>query len=155
MNPNHIFNALGCGSQDFNVTLTITNAEGCSSSSSQTVTVLRRPDIEFEDASGNNFDNCANVSTNYTVTVNNTSSSQACITSYSINWGDGSPVINVTNASFPITHTYTYLSSFYLEITANGDNSCSNSVTYFVKNSSNPAGGITNLEIQQIFVHLL
>ena len=50
--PNHKFNtALGCGFKTFDVTLTVTDANGCSSSKTKQVTVRRKPDIEFFDAS--------------------------------------------------------------------------------------------------------
>src|SRR5690606_26747562 len=143
-NPNHIFEALGCGgSQNFNVTLTVTDVYGCTTTESQMINVLRKPEISFIDIDSqfNPFDNCGSSSSNpsYTINVGNTSPSTSCITSYNVNWGDGNTETNVT---FPASHTYQNLGSFNMTITAVGDSGCNNSVTYLVKNSSNPIGAI-------------
>ena len=47
-NPSHVFEALGCGTQSFNVTLTVTDSNGDASIDYQ-VTVLQRPEISFID----------------------------------------------------------------------------------------------------------
>lgn len=145
-NPMHSFTAVGCGSQVFNVTLTVSDATGLTASIVKPITVKQSPDINFSDLDNSftPFDNCRNASASapsYTIRVGNTSAS-ACISSYSINWGDGSPV--QANVTFPAPHTYTALGTYFMTITATGINGCTATKTYIVKNVSNPSGGITS-----------
>ena len=106
-NPDHSFQAsLGCGSENFNVTLVVTDVNNDTTTISKPITIEKIPDISFEDVNsgfGVPFENCNQGPVNYTVTVGNTSNSSSCITSYSINWGDGTSASNVT---FPLSHTY-------------------------------------------------
>ncbi|MDI1315791.1 PKD domain-containing protein [Flavobacterium sp.] len=147
-NPMHSFTSLGCGTTTFSVVLTVTRG-GCTVTRTQNVTVKQKPDISFNDpnatSSANQFSNCTVASltnTSYSITVDNTSASLGCITSYSINWGDTTPSQN--NINFPISHTYTQLSVYNMVITAIGNFNCSNSVSYEVKNISNPSAGVLN-----------
>ena len=78
-NPTHVFNSLGCGTKNFNVSLTITDSNGCSDTTIKPVTIKQKPDISFEDAD-NPFDepfkNCDNASASnpiYQITIGNTS----------------------------------------------------------------------------------
>ncbi|MEL0456156.1 PKD domain-containing protein [Flavobacteriaceae bacterium SZ-1-7] len=145
ISPTHTFTSLGCGFQNVNVTLTVTDANGCSNSVTKAVSVQQKPRLEFTDLDQpfNAFNNCGNNTTDptYTINVGLGNVSATCINSYNVNWGDGSPI--ETNVSFPATHTYTQLGSFSMVITGNGTN-CDNTVTYLIKNSSNPTGAIVN-----------
>lgn len=142
-NPIHTFTSLGCGSATFNVTLTVTSG-GCSVSRTRTITVKQKPDISFGDVNFpfDPFSNCSNASSNpvYSITVGNESIS-TCITSYSINWGDGNTQNNV---SFPISHTYPQTGVYNMIISATGNNGCINSRNYIIKNVSNPIGGLNS-----------
>ena len=142
-NPSHAFVALGCGTSNFTVTLTVT-VGNCSVSRTKTISVKQKPDISFTDVNFpfDPFSNCSNASTNpvYTITVGNASVS-TCVTSYSIDWGDGNTENNVT---FPLTHTYNSIGAYSMIISALGTNGCSNSVTYIIKNVSNPLGGLNS-----------
>jgi gliding motility-associated-like protein len=138
--PNRIFEALGCGNQNFTVKLTVTDENECSSSTTKSITVKQKPDIEFFDADFKNFDNCGNASTNYTINLDNSSNSN-CINNYFIDWGDGNTESITT---FPISHNYTEISVFNLKIKATANNGCVNEVSYEVKNVSNPAGGLAS-----------
>jgi gliding motility-associated-like protein len=142
-NPSHSFTSLGCGTATFNVVLTITGG-GCTVTRNRTVTVKQKPDISFSDNINpfDPFSNCNNAAANpvYSIIVENTSAS-SCISSYSINWGDGNTQSNIT---FPINHTYNLIGAYSMVITANGNNGCSNSKTYIIKNVSNPLGGINS-----------
>lgn len=142
-NPNHVFTSLGCGTTTFNVTLTV-SVGSCTVTKTKIVTVKQKPNIEFIDVNFpfDPFSNCSNASTNpvYSITVGNNSVS-TCISSFSINWGDGNTQNNV---SFPISHTYTAIGAYSMVITANGTNGCNNSVTYIIKNVSNPLGGLNS-----------
>lgn len=141
-NPNHSYNTLGCGNSNFTVTLIATDNNGCSSASTKTITVRQKPLLEFEDIDNrfNPFNNCGNNTSDPAYTINvGLSNASSCINSYSIDWGDGSSIEN--NATFPITHTYNELGSFNMRITGNGTN-CDNTVSYLIKNSSNPTGAV-------------
>jgi gliding motility-associated-like protein len=145
MNPSHSFTAVGCGTKNFNVTLTVTDANGQISSKTKSVSVKEKPDLKFTDqnASGPNkhFERCGDNNSNpkYTINVVNSSASASCVTSYNVNWGDGSTQTGVT---FPASHEYQKLGSYNMVITAIGNNNCNNSVTYVVKNSNNPIGAL-------------
>jgi gliding motility-associated-like protein len=142
-NPSHIFNSLGCGTTTFNVVLTVTS-NGCSVSRTNQVIVLQRPDINFSDVTNpfDPFSNCSNASSNpiFTINVGNNSTS-TCISSFSINWGDGNIESNVV---FPISHTYNSIGAYSMIITAVGNNGCVNTKTYIIKNVSNPLGGLNS-----------
>jgi PKD repeat protein len=143
-NPTHSFDSYGCGSATFNVSLTITGA-GCTVTKTKVVTVKQKPDINFIDAINpfsDPFNNCGNASSNsaYSITVGNSSAS-TCISSFSINWGDGNTQANVT---FPISHTYSATGAYSMTITATGNNGCVNTKTYIIKNVSNPLGGLNS-----------
>lgn len=144
-NPSHSYTALGCGFQNFNVTLTVTDANGEVNSRTRTVSVKQKPDLKFVDQNnpGSNkpFERCGDNNSNpkYTINVGNNSASVGCIAAYNVDWGDGTSEANVT---FPKPHEYQKLGSFNMVITANGSNGCSNSITYVVKNSNNPIGAL-------------
>lgn len=144
-NPSHSFTALGCGTQNFSVTLTVTDANGEVNTKTKTVSVLQKPDLKFVDQNnpGSNkpFERCGDNNSNpkFTINVGNNSNSVGCINAYSVDWGDGNSEANVI---FPKSHEYQKLGSFNMVITANGTNSCSNSITYVVKNSNNPIGAL-------------
>ncbi|MBC7642678.1 MAG: PKD domain-containing protein [Flavobacterium sp.] len=149
INPSHSFNSLGCGTANFTVTLTVTGG-GCTVSTTRVVNVKQKPDIKFNDPNALNgsqssqFSNCSVASISnitYSITVQNISPSVGCVTSYSINWGD---TTSQTNVIFPLSHTYTQLGVYSMVITSIGNFGCSNSVTYDVKNISNPSGGVLN-----------
>ncbi|WP_298238068.1 PKD domain-containing protein [uncultured Algibacter sp.] len=146
-NPSHVFNVVGCATQNYNVTLTITDDNGCSASITKQVSVKQKPNISFYDITARQnfttpFDNCGNNTSDpsYTVNVGNESTS-TCISSFNVDWGDGSQI--ETNVTFPASHTYVQLGSFNMEITGIGTD-CDNTVTYLIKNSSNPTGAIVN-----------
>ena len=142
-NPSHSYNALGCNISTFNVTLTVKSG-GCTIKKSYPINVLQKPDINFVDVVSpfDPFSNCSQASSNsmYSITVGNASSS-ICISSYSIDWGDGSTENNVT---FPKQHTYNLIGAYQMIITAIGNNGCANSKTYIIKNVSNPLGGLNS-----------
>lgn len=144
-NPTHEFDIVGCGSQNVSVTLTVTDSNGCTDSITKSILVQEKPRLEFQDIDNpfDPFNNCGNNTTDpsYTINVGIQNVSAACINSYDVDWGDGSPI--ETNVTFPATHTYTQLGSFNMEITGIGSN-CNNTVIYLIKNSSNPTGAIVN-----------
>jgi gliding motility-associated-like protein len=147
-NPVHAFTTLGCGTVTYNVILTITDTNGCSQTVSHIVTVKQKPDVVITDQNNpfTPFSNCSHSPTisnpNFLVKLGNTGSS-SCITSYTVNWGDGVTQTGLTSSSFPVSHTYTQLGQFVLTVTATSSNGCITIKTYTLTNQSNPAVGIS------------
>ncbi|TDD97971.1 PKD domain-containing protein [Flavobacterium cellulosilyticum] len=143
--PSHSFTALGCGLQNFSIQLTVTDANGEVNTITKSISVKQKPDIKFSNLNspGSNtpFERCGDNNSNpkYTINVGNNSNSISCISSYDVDWGDGTFDTNVT---FPKMHDYLKIGSFNMVITGNGSNECSNSITYVVKNSNNPLGAL-------------
>ncbi|RBP28444.1 gliding motility-associated-like protein [Oceanihabitans sediminis] len=142
--PEYIYEAFGCGTQTFDVTLEVTDDNGETTTLTETVTVNEEPDINFIDLNpgiAGPFNNCGNTGTSseFLVEVGNNSSS-SCISTYNISWGDNQIDNNV---SFPITHNYVGFGTYNMTITAIGDNGCTSTKTYVVKNATNPSGGIS------------
>lgn len=149
-NPVFEFTSTGCATGTFNVQLTVTDSNGCSDTVNHSITVKQEPAISLEDTDlFSPFSNCSSSPTptdpNYTLTLNNSSTSTACLIDYSIDWGDGTIQNNFTASSFPLTHTYTELGSFNLVFSANGTNGCVAEVNYIVANQTNPAGSLGTL----------
>jgi gliding motility-associated-like protein len=142
-NPSHSFTELGCGTATKTIKLTVASG-GCTISKTKTIGIKQKPDINFTDVNNlfDPFSNCGNASSSsaYSITVGNTSAS-TCISSFSINWGDGNTQANVT---FPISHTYSATGAYSMTITATGNNGCVNTKTYVIKNVSNPLGGLNS-----------
>ena len=71
-NPSHIFTSLGCGFQNFSVTLTVTDDNGCSNSFTRTISVQQKPLLEFIDTDSqfDPFNNCGNNTTDPSYTIN-------------------------------------------------------------------------------------
>jgi gliding motility-associated-like protein len=126
--PSHVYAAGGT----YNVTLTVTNGTGCSSTFSQTVTVLPRPvaAIAGDDGDGDT-QYCLSPVDNTTtdpVTFYNLSTGAV---SYTWTFGDGSPAFTTTStASF--VHTYTSYGTFPVTMTATGANGCTTTTTLSV-----------------------
>jgi PKD repeat protein len=144
-NPAHEFIASGCsGTSSFNVSLVVTDADGCSVSVNKTVTVKNKPFLNFIDTENpfTPFKHCPEIliDPTFDIVLDNKSLNTSCIASYKIDWGDGSSVVN--DASFPIRHTYTKAGAFELRITAGNINGCDLVWTQFVYNQSSPAAGI-------------
>ncbi|WP_194778115.1 PKD domain-containing protein [Pararhodonellum marinum] len=145
-NPRYTYNLLGCGEQTFQVKLTVRDADGNSLSKTKPILIKEIPNIGLEDAKPfQDFRNCENnpsaANPDFTVTVNNTSVSN-CVTDFTLDWGDGTVLTNLTKDDFPLTHTYKRLGAFNLKLTGKGENGCSATKTYVVANQSNPAGGL-------------
>ncbi len=141
LNPIHSFVSYGTGTQNYTVTLVVTNAAGCTSSVTQTVTIKRIPNptlidpiAEMRNCNGTNFD----------MTVYDASATTS-ISSYIIQWGDGSPDFN--SATFPgtgVSHTYSSAQIFNLYYILAGTNGCTDTTIYNIANITNPAIGAAN-----------
>lgn len=138
--PQHTFQAIGTGTQTFTVTLTVTGPapNNCQDTQTLNVTVNRVPDPVLTDPI-NNFAQCSGDAT-FPVTVFD-ASTPGTNTSYSINWGDGSPVWSGSSAPQGLLHTYNGIDVYDLVYTITGSNGCTASETFFVSNITNPAVG--------------
>ena len=144
-NPSHIYDALGCGTSVFDVTLTVTDDNECDSSFSAPVDVLDKPDLDFFDANSGfpPFDNACQGG-NFEISVGNSSQSISCIDNYDIDWGDGNEDLSLTNVSFPINYIYTSTGVFEVVITATNSQGCINTKAFEVNNSTNESITITS-----------
>ena len=141
INPIHQYNAVGSGTQNYTVTLLVTNSNGCTASISQTVTVNALPNPTLVDPIAG-MRNCDG--SNFALTVYDASST-TLVSNYTIQWGDGSPDFN--SCTFPgggVSHTYTTAEIFSLVYTITGNNGCVQSTSYNIANITNPAIGAAN-----------
>ena len=145
----HIFEAYGIGNKSHTVTLTTTDAKGCFASTSNSVSVKERPDLDVFET--NSFKTCiANLADGVSGKIElfnmTTSPSKASVTQYRINWGDGSGIETKTNATFDnisgITHTYTTLNRFPITLEADGSNGCKTTNKYFYLVDANPVANL-------------
>src|SRR5690606_12929801 len=146
--PSHTFvgNA-GNGSQSFNVTLTVTDANGQSSSATQRITLKQIPSLAVgSDRDGTTFDNlayfivCENGSSDFT--FYNNSTTKTTNENYVIDWGDGSPKHEVEEWT---SANHTYAQGIYrITYSVTGENGCVASKQYGIFVGSNPAVGLQN-----------
>ena len=140
-NPTHTYTETGCGTTSYSVVLTVTDGNGCTADVTETVDILEEPDLDFFDLINfPYFRSCAGG--NFEISVGNQSPSSSCISSYNVDWGDGSSI--QTNITFPINHQYTSLGVFDLTFTGFGINGCNSSKKIEVVNSTNPIGGLSS-----------
>lgn len=141
LNPTHAFVTYGAGTQTYNVTLVVTNAQGCTHSITQTVTIRRIPNPTLIDPIAD-MRNCDG--TNFNMTVFDASATTS-VSNYTIQWGDGSP--NFSSGTFPgagVSHTYSSAQIFNLYYIITGTNGCVDSTVYNIANITNPAIGAAN-----------
>jgi PKD repeat protein len=117
-----------------------TSSNGCTDTAFSTVYVKPGPTAALMEI--NSFSNCNGFSfanQNFEIELYNQSSSPSGIIHYEIIWGDGS--LNWDSASFRpgITHTYTIQGVYELRFIVTGSNNCTDTATYFVANTTNPA----------------
>lgn len=144
-NPSHQFIAPGNGNQSFNVTLTVTDANGCQASATESVPVIQSPDASLTDADiFTPFVMCGTSGQNtFDLTVSNTSSTTSTNVNYTLDWGDGSPVISGTDIDTE-SHTYVGTGFFDLTFTVEGANGCITTEVYEVFAGSNPSVGLAS-----------
>lgn len=145
-NPGHIFNATGCGTQNFIVTLTVTDASGCSSLPyNAIVTIKRQPDVLYYEPNGYRFCHADTSNISDTAKLFNVSTSP-CISNYSINWGDGTPVQTAPPLAFDVTnsinHIFDDVGYYNLVVTAQGTNGCQTDFNQTVVIESNPVAAL-------------
>mgnify|MGYP000113645785 CR=1 FL=1 len=137
-NPNHSFIGSGFGtSGSFTVTLTVTAANGCTSSTFQVISIGSFPDATLYDAYNvNQFAICdSNL-----LTVVNSSTTTAINTNYQIFWGDGTSTSVTTMDS--LTHAYLTTGNQNLVFIVSSGG-CKDSSEYSVYIGSNPGIGLS------------
>ncbi|MES2588863.1 MAG: PKD domain-containing protein [Bacteroidota bacterium] len=143
-NPSHVFTAVGGATQNFTVTLITTNAAGCQTTSTQTVTVRQTPGPDLIDpATG--FRNCNGPTADFSLTTFDISANPTN-SFFQIIWGDGTA--DFTGAAFPgggVSHTYTTQEVFDLQYIVTSTNGCIDTALIPVANTSNPSIGVATL----------
>jgi PKD repeat protein len=122
-------------------------------SPAKTVSVKAAPDASIDVYTGQGEDNnvikkCSGNQID-TLGIYNTSSTYMSNSSYKITWGDGSPVVNLTNSTFTyngtvISHIYAGLGYKTLQIMATHINGCTTTTDYQYFLGSNPSVGLSN-----------
>lgn len=127
-NPSNTYNGPG----NYNVTLTVTNGPGCTSTSTQVVTIVDAPivNISGDDGDGD-LNYCLFPGDNTTSEVVTFSNSTTGATSYTWDFGDGTPPFT-TGSNAPFTHTYNTYGTFTVTMTATGPNGCQTTETLTV-----------------------
>lgn len=155
--PSHQFlSAVGAsGTQPFPVKLVVSNELGCKDSVTQTVTIKRVPDASIGNAIAPavtfgqfngipTFKRCENA-LSYTFQFSNTSTTTAINTSYTIQWGDGTPdsTFSTWASGAIVQHTFP-LGNSTMTIKITGSTGCIGIKTYNVFLGTNPSGGLTS-----------
>lgn len=119
-NPTQAYNGPG----NYTVSLTADNGPGCTSTFSQTVTVVDAPVVSISGDDGDgDLVYClfpGDNTTSETVTFSNFTTGAS---SYTWDFGDGSPPFT-TGSSAPFTHVYNSYGTFNVTMTATGANGC-------------------------------
>ena len=147
-NPKHVFvGSPGNGTQEFTVTLTVTDKDGAMDSATKKVTRKQLPSLVVgSNKNDNTFDNlpyfivCGDGATSFT--FYNHSTTKATNVQYEIDWGDGTPKFTGSDWD-SFTHSYT-TGIYNLKYTVTGENGCVATKTYGVFIGSNPAVGLGN-----------
>lgn len=148
-NPGHQFYSSGSGTTTFNVKLTVTDYGGCSSDdTTETITIKQAIEPSIGDSINifSQFRTCSSTLTNdsFLIGLQNNDAGDKAISSYSINWGDGSAVYNAGSSFSSKAHLYTSLGEFTIKFTAKDTNGCSWTIDTTVINESNPSIGVSD-----------
>lgn len=146
----HNYFVINCDTTIFTATLLVTDDVGCLGTDTIDILVLPlHPPALIDLDSVSAFSNCeynpTSQNPNFVLDVDLGTPDSAYYTGYTINWGDFSPLQSVTNASFPLTHTYTQLGYFYITVTGYDVSGCTHTWTQIAYNQSNPAIGLNSL----------
>lgn len=114
-----IFNPSLVGPGTYNIRYVFTSTAGCVDSAFQSITVLRAPVATF--TVGN--PSCEKQLVTFTPT---SSSADGTITSFSWNFGDGSPLL-VNNTGAPVAHTYAAAGTYTVTLVATTTDGCNSS----------------------------
>ena len=117
------------GPGNYNVSLTVNNGPGCTSTNTQVVTVIDAPVVSISGDDGDgDLNYCLFPGDNTTSETVNFFNASTGATSYTWDFGDGSPpVTTASNAMLP--HTYSSYGTFTVTMTATGPNGCQSVAT--------------------------
>jgi hypothetical protein len=142
--------AVGGGTVNYLITLTVTDGYGCVNSTNSVDSVKQKPDAILTDSNFLNiptFSNCNGSpsvsSPTFRLGVVNSSINQTLISNYTLNWGIGS-TITLPNTFSQIGHLYTSLGVYNLQFVAVNTNGCIDTSNYIIANQSNPAIGYSS-----------
>ena len=146
-NPSHVFNA-GAGTAPvvFNVTLVVTNVEGCKDTLIRPITIVRKLNTNLIGSGATTFNGlpyfkiCSPSDT--VLTFSNASTTQAANTNYRIKWGDNSA--DFVSATFNTAQTHLYHVGLYNMVFYVYSGSCVDSTKYSVFIGNTPAGGLVS-----------
>ncbi|MFT6360861.1 MAG: PKD repeat protein, partial [Saprospiraceae bacterium] len=148
--PTHTYPMVtGSSSTDYIVILTVNGPDCNEFSTQQTITIFEFPtaSISHENATsafgpwvacGPTVDN-----PNYTLEINNESTGN--ITSYMVDWGDGSTPYTDSTLPNGTFHLYQVVGTFDIVITVTNANGCSDARTYMFFSGNNPSVGLSIL----------
>lgn len=150
----HQFTSYGNATGTFNVTAFATGANGCVSTSTQTVSVQQKPNAQLKQGSGVDtlffngtltFYKCTNsAQTASNFNFINAANPSAGVTS-TIIWGDTGANYTTSSVWTNISHVYARGIYSLTYIVTNSGNGCSDTTIYKVFFGSNAAGGISSL----------
>ena len=148
----HIYNPTpGSGNQTYTVTVTATNAAGCTTIATQTVTVHRKPNARLISGAGTTFTTFFNGDTTFyrclvggassaNIRVDDASNPSSLLNAVVI-WGDGNTNAYLAPLPSPMVHNYA-TGIYNLQYIVTNTYGCSDTTNYKVFVGSTPAGGI-------------
>ncbi|WP_018472829.1 T9SS C-terminal target domain-containing protein [Echinicola pacifica] len=147
-NPSHTFiGSAGVDQETFVVSLTATDMEGNSDTYTQEITLTQAPSLILtSEQNGTTFDDleyiitCESEDSEFTFINNSTTKDSN--TSYTLDWGDGSPSFTGTDWE-ELNHSYA-MGVYNLVYTVTGPNGCPATKEFGVFVGSNPAVGLAN-----------
>jgi gliding motility-associated-like protein len=117
-NPTHNYVAAG----DYTVNLTITDANGCTTTTPKTIQISKLPVANFSVSTPN----CEGQNITFT---NGSTSADGTIINWAWDYGDGSPVEIFTNGVPMINHVYAIAGNYNVLLTVTTDKGCSSIIT--------------------------
>lgn len=120
--------------------ITVTTPDGTATATGNlTIRPIPRPELQDVGTKDAEFSNCDG-SLSYTLRVANRSLTPEPNSTYSINWGDGSPAFTPGTwpANAEVSHTYNSQGYFPVTITITPPNGCTQTRTYQFYNGKNP-----------------
>lgn len=155
-NPgSHVFNIPpGTGTQVVTVTLIVTNAAGRSDAVQQNITIREIPDPPLISSNSLVLFNgvlylrkCTSTATSV-IAISDNTPNNAWIQTYSVDWGDGTPVwTSPTEPGAPVlTHVYS-TGSYTLTYTITSANGCFSRSTYPVFIGNTPSIGLNGVQV--------
>lgn len=130
-NPTHTYAAAG----DYTVALTITDANGCTTTTPKTIHIAALPVAGFSASTPN----CEGQSITFT---DNSTSTDGAIVKWVWDYGDGSPIETFTSGT-PVNHIYATANTYNVVLTITTDKGCTSTVTNAVKVNPTPVVDFT------------